>query len=284
MIVPVVLSGGSGTRLWPPSRKSYPAQFVPLPGEETLFQGSARAGQTVTFGITPARPETGYGCVEFFAPPDTSGAPDTSIDFAVMERASDLSAVPFAGAWSDLGGWDAVWSAETPDGAGVVTAGAASAIDCRDSQLRSESEGHELVGIGLTNVVAVAMNDAVLVADKARAQDVKRVVDLRNARKATQAVPFPKDHRPWGWFETQVLGPRFQLKRIVVHPGAGLSLQSHHHRSEHWIVLQGTAKETVDETVKLPMELIEVQTGTYLGKDDIIRNDDVYARRQGEKG
>ena len=197
--------------------------------------------------------------------------------------------------------------AQPRDAAGVATSQGATAIECHDSLLRSESEGVELVGIGLTNVIAVAMNDAVLVADMSRAQEVKKAVEALRTRKAKQAVQFPKDHRPWGWFETLALADRFQVKRIVVHPGASLSLQSHHHRSEHWIVVQGTAKVTVDDTVqlvtenqsvyvplgskhrmenpgKLPMVLIEVQTGAYLGEDDILRYEDVYARGQGAKG
>lgn len=477
MIYPTILCGGSGTRLWPLSRKSYPKQFVPLLGDQTLFQASAlrlcgpefaaplvltnsdfrfivteqlaeigidpgailiepegrntapavlaaalhviekdpeavllvapsdhaipdaaafraavtrgmaavAAGQIVTFGITPSRPETGYGYLELSAPPGAESAPvaltrfvekpdlaraeamlaagnflwnagiflfraadmiaafeahapevlapvraavddaradlgflrlapgpwakapEISLDYAVMERATNLAAVPFRGAWSDLGGWDAVWAAQTQDSAGVATSEGATAIECQDSLLRSESEGVELVGIGLKNIIAVAMNDAVLVADMSRAQEVKKAVDALKARKAAQAVQFPKDHRPWGYFETLALGPRFQVKRIVVHPGASLSLQSHHHRAEHWIVVQGTARVTVDDTVqlvtenqsvyvplgsvhrmenpgKLPMALIEVQTGAYLGEDDIVRYDDVYARGQGAKG
>ena len=163
------------------------------------------------------------------------------------------------------------------------------------------------MGIGLNNIVAVAMNDAVLVADASRGQDVKLAVQSLKEQGALQAEQFPKDHRPWGWFESLVIGNRFQVKRIVVHPGAALSLQSHHHRAEHWIVVEGTAKVTVGEEVKLlsenqsvyiplgavhrmenpgkvPMVLIEVQTGSYLGEDDIIRYDDVYARGQGAKG
>jgi mannose-6-phosphate isomerase-like protein (cupin superfamily) len=151
------------------------------------------------------------------------------------------------------------------------------------------------------------MGDAVLVADKSRAQEVKEAVARLKAKGARQAETFPRDHRPWGWFETLVLADRFQVKRIVVHPGAALSLQSHVHRSEHWIVVAGTAKVTVNETVqlltenqsvyiplgavhrmenpgKVPMMLIEVQTGVYLGEDDIIRYEDVYARGQGAKG
>ncbi|WP_150122212.1 cupin domain-containing protein, partial [Sulfitobacter sp. HI0129] len=177
----------------------------------------------------------------------------------------------------------------------------ATAIDCSDTLLRSESEGLELVGIGLEGMIAVAMNDAVLVAPKAQAQKVKEAVAALKARGASQAVQLPRDYRPWGWYESLVIGGRFQVKRIVVNPGAALSLQSHHHRSEHWIVVEGTARVTVDENVrlisenqsvyiplgavhrmenpgKLPMVLIEVQTGSYLGEDDIVRYEDIYAR------
>ena len=166
---------------------------------------------------------------------------------------------------------------------------------------KRQVEGQAIVGIGLENIVAVAMPDAVLIAHKDRAQDVKQAVAQLKEKKAPQAEAFPKDHRPWGWFESLAIGDRFQVKRIVVHPGAALSLQSHHHRSEHWIVVQGTAKVTVNEDVrlisenqsiyiplgavhrmenpgKLPMVLIEVQTGSYLGEDDIIRYEDVYSR------
>jgi len=145
------------------------------------------------------------------------------------------------------------------------------------------------------------------VAHKDRAQEVKKAVLALKAKGAAQAETFPRDHRPWGWFESLVVGTRFQVKRIVVHPGAALSLQSHHHRAEHWIVVEGTAKVTIDDQVKLltenqsvyiplgavhrmenpgkvPMVLIEVQTGSYLGEDDIIRYEDVYSRGQGAKG
>jgi mannose-1-phosphate guanylyltransferase/mannose-6-phosphate isomerase len=218
-----------------------------------------------------------------------------------MERAENLSVVPFDAAWSDLGGWDAVWQENSPDENGMVTSSGATSIDCHDTLLRSESEGLELVGIGLEGIIAVAMNDAVLVADKSRAQDVKLAVAALKKKGAAQATAFPKDHRPWGWFERLVVGNRFQVKRILVHPGASLSLQSHFHRSEHWIVVEGTAKVTIDDEVKLvtenesvylplgcvhrmenpgklPMVLIEVQTGAYVGEDDIVRYEDVYAR------
>lgn len=128
-------------------------------------------------------------------------SPDISIDYAVMERASNLSVVPFSSSWSDLGGWDAVWSHAGPDAAGVTVSGDATAIECRNTLLRSDSEGMELVGIGLDNIIAVAMNDAVLIADKSRSQDVKLAVDALRKKGSAQAESFPKDHRPWGWVE-----------------------------------------------------------------------------------
>ncbi len=471
-LTPVLLCGGSGTRLWPLSRKSYPKQFVPLVGQETLFQASARRlsgpgyapplvltgadfrfivteqltaagidpgavliepqgrntapavlaaalwlnrsdpdglmlvapsdhvvpdaeafraavaagmdaardGRLVTFGIRPDRPETGYGWLElpaavtadatapgpllrFVEKPDAERAAamlaegrflwnagiflfsvrtilaafethapeliapvrravegaqpdlgflrldpgpwaeagDISIDYAVMERADNLAVVPYGAGWSDLGDWTAVWREAGPDAEGNVCSAHATALDCTGSLLRSESPRQEVVGIGLHDIIAVAMPDAVLVAHRDDAQRVREAVAALKARRAPQAESFPVDHRPWGYFESLATGTRFQVKRIVVHPGAALSLQSHHHRSEHWIVVQGTARVTVDDTVRLVTEnesiyiplgavhrmenpgkvdmvLIEVQTGSYLGEDDIIRYEDVYAR------
>ena len=470
MITPVILCGGSGTRLWPLSRKSYPKQFSKLIGDQSLFQMSASrvngdgygqplvltnsdfrfivteqlaemgidpgavliepegrntgpailaaavyllkqnseammlvlpsdhnvpdaahfaatvqkgkvaalAGDLVTFGIKPTRPETGYGYLELeeqssdgaavklrrfvekpdmataqkmldagtylwnggiflfkaqaivdafvmhkpglldpvkravedaktdlgflrLAPDPWAGAEDISIDYAVMEHAPNLSSVPFDGDWTDLGDWDSVWREAKRDAEGLVTSGAAIGIDCKNTLLRSEAAGTEIVGIGLENIIAVAMPDAVLVAHKDRAQDVKLAVQALKDKKADQAVQHPRDHRPWGSFECLFMGQRFQVKRIVVKPGGVLSLQSHVHRSEHWIVVEGTAKVTIGDEVKLvgenqsvyipvgdkhrmenpgkvPMVLIEVQTGSYLGEDDITRYEDVYAR------
>lgn len=474
-ITPVILCGGSGTRLWPLSRKSYPKQFAAFLGGESLFQASARrlsgpvfaapivitqsdfrfivaeqltavgidpgtillepegrntapavlaaalwladrapealmlvapsdhvipdavgfrravvagldaarAGDIVAFGIRPDRAETGFGYLELTGPPHGAVAkvvrfvekPDAgradalleagnalwnaglflgqarvivaafemhapqliapvraavsaaredlgflrldprawsdveaiSLDYAVMEQAANLAVVPFDGGWSDLGSWEAVWQESSPDESGVATSGAAEAIDCRDTLLRSEAEGLQIVGIGLDGIIAVAMPDAVLVADRRRTQDVKLAVEALRARGAVQAETFPKDHRPWGWFETLVLGERFQVKRIVVKPGGRLSLQSHVHRAEHWVVVAGTAKVSLDgrdmlitenQSVfiplgamhrlenpgRLPVILIEVQTGAYLGEDDITRFEDAYARGQGARG
>lgn len=471
-IVPVIMCGGSGTRLWPLSRKSYPKQFVPLVGETSLFKASAlrltggrftppliltnadfrflvreqlaeiditdptiliepearntapailaaalyleksdpdalmlvapsdhvipdneaflasilaatdaaRSGQLVTFGIEPTHPETGYGYLELSEPPRAGSlspiklkqfvekpnidratdmlasgnflwnagiflfsvesilaafrrfepdmvehvaqsvdraetdlgfirlSPDSwsktqsiSIDYAVMERTDNLSVVPFSGKWSDLGGWDAVRRETGPDENGVSSSGPVTAIECRDSLLRSESDSVELVGIGLKDIIAVAMPDAVLVADSSRAQDVKIAVSKLKEKQAPQAEQFPRDYRPWGWFESIAVGERFQVKRILVKPGQSLSLQSHNHRAEHWIVVSGTAKVTNGDDVSLitenqsvyipigavhrlenpgdePVMLIEVQTGSYLGEDDIIRYEDKYAR------
>jgi len=224
-----------------------------------------------------------------------------SIDYAIMEKAQNLVAVPYSSKWSDLGGWDAVWSEGNQDQSGNVISETAHVIDCKNSLLRSESSGQQVVGIGLDNIIAIAMPDAVLVVHKERAQDVRKAVDLLKSKNIAHAEIFPKDHRPWGWFESLALGDHFQLKRICVNPGAALSLQSHNHRSEHWIVVEGTAKVTIDDAVKFVYEgqsvyvplgakhrmenlgkslmfLIEVQIGTYLGEDDIIRYDDIYAR------
>ena len=479
-ITPVILCGGSGTRLWPVSRKSFPKQFINLIGDGSLFQQSskrlsgdgfgaplvvtnsdfrfiatqqlhdtgitpsavliepearntapallaaalvaaqsdpdalllaapsdhyitqadqfcasvqrgiaaARAGRIVTFGIKPDRPETGYGYLELgdteedgalplkrfvekperkeaermlaaggylwnagifmytaqtlisafaehapdmlshvqaavdgaqpdlgflrLAPEPWAKCEDISVDFAIMEKVGNLSVIAHEGDWSDMGGWNAVHQHADTDADGVALQGKAHAVDCKDTLLRSESGAVQLVGLGLDNIVAVAMPDAVLVADRGRTSGLGEVVkQMRNA-EVPQADNFPKDHRPWGFFETLILSDGFQVKRIVVNPGAALSLQSHKFRSEHWIVVVGTAKVTVgmdhdalevkmveaNESVYIPlgaihrmenpgetpMELIEVQTGSYLGEDDIIRYEDVYARGQGAKG
>ncbi|MEM6489736.1 MAG: mannose-1-phosphate guanylyltransferase/mannose-6-phosphate isomerase [Pseudomonadota bacterium] len=228
------------------------------------------------------------------------GCPSISIDYAIMEQVKG-TVVPLDCGWNDLGTWATVWSESEPDGDGVVCSEGALALDCRDTLLRSDDPDMRLIGLGLENVIAVATRDGVLVAAKDRAHEVRRVVDTLKAQNAKQATDFPRVYRPWGWYETIGLGSRFQVKQIVVKEGGQLSLQSHVHRSEHWVVVSGTAKVTLDEDEKLltenesvyiplgtvhrlenpgkvPLRLIEVQSGPYLGEDDIVRYEDIYAR------
>ena len=250
--------------------------------------------------------ETDLGFTRLAAEP-WSHLEDISIDYAVMEHASNLSVMTYGGSWSDLGDWQAIWREGEADSAGVVKSGPATALDCKNTLLYATSETQQLVALGLEDIIAVAMPDAVLLAHKDRAQDVKIAVTELKKKGAAQAETLPRDYRPWGWYESIAIGPQFQVKRIVVNPGAALSLQSHKHRSEHWIVVEGTAKVTINDNIQtvnanqsvyiplgavhlmenpgdLPLTLIEVQTGSYFGEDDIIRYDDVYARGQGAKG
>jgi len=264
-----------------------------------------RIGQPVSDAINGAQPDLGFYRLD--AEP-WARARDISIDHAIMEHADNIHVVPYAGAWSDLGDWRAVADRMTPDANGNQIAGPVTALECAGTFLHSDAEsGPELVGLGLHDLLVVATGDAVLVANRTHAQNVKDVVTALRAKKASVADTFPWDHRPWGHFETLALGTRFQVKRIVVKPGGVLSLQSHHHRAEHWIVVEGTARVTIDDTVqlvsenqsvyvplgckhrmenpgKVPMVLIEVQTGSYLGEDDIERYEDIYSRGQGAKG
>jgi mannose-1-phosphate guanylyltransferase/mannose-6-phosphate isomerase len=258
------------------------------------------AADLVPFVVSAIR--EGTSDLDFFrlAPTPWSQAEDISLDYAVMEHASNLVSIPYAAGWSDLGDWESV-RRETEDSLGNSVFGNVTNLECSDSLLRSENDSLALVGIGLKDIIAVATPDAVLVADRKCTQEVKSAVNILKDRGIRQATQFTRDHRPWGWFESLAMGNRFQVKRIVVHPNASLSLQSHVHRSEHWIVVEGTAKVTIGDKVqligenqsvyvplgvkhrlenpgKLPMTLIEVQTGSYLGEDDIVRYDDIYQR------
>lgn len=251
--------------------------------------------------IARAAVENGARDLDFFRlGPVYAEAEDISIDYAIMEKVAG-TVVALDGGWNDLGSWKTVWQESDRDGDGVATTGDALALDCEDTLLRAEEAGQRLVGLGLKNVVAVSTRDAVLVADIDRSQEVKLAVETLRAAGVAQADEAPRCHRPWGWYETLVLGSRFQVKQIMVKPGGALSLQSHHHRAEHWIVVAGTAKVTIggeerlvseNQSVYIPlgsrhrlenpgkveMRLIEVQTGAYLGEDDIIRYEDIYAR------
>lgn len=479
LLVPVILSGGSGTRLWPLSREQYPKQLLPLTNEESLLQATARRldglenitvqspiiisneeyrfviaeqlriinkkstiilepcgrntapaltiaalaassneydpvllimpsdhtitdttafqsavnkgvsladhNMLVTFGVHPDAPETGFGYIQtgaalaefdalqlvrFVEKPDETTAqaylqagdyfwnsgifmmrasvwlsaihechpemleacrtawqqatidgdfyrldasefaacPSDSIDYAVMERlAADNPAlppgavVPLSAGWSDIGTWDALWRTLPGNEAGNITRGDVLLHACRNTLAFSE---HRLVAcVGIDNMVVVETSDAILVAHQKNTQEVKKIVDLLKLQSRPEIRSHRKIYRPWGWYDAVDAGERFQVKRIVVNPGAALSLQMHHHRAEHWIVVRGTAQVTrADNTYlvsenestyiplgiphrlenpgRVPLEIIEVQSGAYLGEDDIVRFEDRYGRKQ----
>lgn len=463
-IVPVILSGGSGTRLWPVSREAYPKQFLPLVGDDTMLQATwkrvapiagaapivvanqehrfmaaeqlrecnvtpqalilepigrntapaiaiaalqalaahddalllvlpsdhvvrnekafheavrqaaaaAEGGKLVTFGIVPTAPETGYGYIKaasgegvrgverFVEKPDLATAeqyvrsgeyfwnsgmflfkasrylkevetlqpailaacrtalekasrdsdfirldadafaasPNDSIDYAVMEKTADAAVVPLDAGWNDVGSWSALWEVSDKDASGNACHGDVIAVDCRNSY----AYGNRLIAmVGLDDVVVVETDDAVFVGHKDRVQHVKEIVAQIKRDGRSEAAAHRKVYRPWGAYDSIDNGARFQVKRITVKPGATLSLQMHHHRAEHWIVVSGTAEVTRGDEVillsenqstyiplgvthrlknpgKLPLELIEVQSGSYLGEDDIVRFEDSYGR------
>jgi mannose-1-phosphate guanylyltransferase/mannose-6-phosphate isomerase len=476
-VLPVIMAGGSGTRLWPLSRAGYPKQFLVLTGETTLFQQAAERvaqlagdditveppvvvgnaehrfmvleqlrelgmdstavvlepagrntapaltlaalqaqeggadpvlvvtpadqtvadqsvftaalhnavrgaseGSIVILGITPDRPETGYGYIrvspgavgaelaavaQFVEKPNLPTAerylaeggyywnsgmfvlkasvwlkalqsfrpdileatkasweakradakfvrpgkkefeqvPAESVDYAVMERcpgsAFDIRMVPLTAGWNDLGAWDAVWQVAGKDGSGNAFVGDVMMEDTRNTLVHAS--GRLVSTVGVDNLVVIETADAVLVADAARSQDVKKIVTKLAAHGRGEGLMHRKVHRPWGWYDSIDAGPRFQVKRIMVRPGASLSLQMHHHRAEHWIVVTGTAEVTCGEKKilltenqstyiplgevhrlsnpgKVDLEIIEVQSGSYLGEDDIVRYEDTYGR------
>lgn len=234
-----------------------------------------------------------------------AASPSNSIDYAVMERlASDDTlprgvAVPLAAGWSDVGSWSALWQILPKDDSGNVARGRVLFEDSQETL--AHSDGRLVACLGTRDLIVVETADAVLVADKSHVQDVKKVVSRLRAESGTEASVHRKVHRPWGHYDSIDAGERFQVKRIVVKPGAQLSLQMHHHRAEHWIVVRGTARVTRDgesfllsenestyiplgtthrleNPGKVPLEIIEVQSGSYLGEDDIVRFDDTYGR------
>ena len=479
LIQPVVLSGGSGTRLWPLSREKYPKQLLSFVGQDSLLQATLRRlegidgatcapplvvcndeyrfvvaeqlrlmglqgrivlepvgrntapaltlaalaaraagddpvllvmpadhvvsqvaafqecvrhaarlaqnGAVVTFGITPDRPETGYGYIQAGAALDAGGAcaiarfvekpdrataegylqqgnyswnsgvfvlrasvwlnalrlcrpdileaceaawnkstsdlsfvrvdaeafaacPSDSIDYAVMERLAGAQAVeglpqgvvlPLSAGWSDVGSWDALWQILPKDEAGNVSQGRVMLQDCNDTL--AYSSGRLLACVGVQSLVVVETPDAVLVVDQRHTQDVKKIVDRLKREGCAEGMLHRKVYRPWGWYDGVDAGERFQVKRIMVKPGGKLSLQMHHHRAEHWVVVRGTARVTKgdeafllteNQSTYIPLgvthrlenpghvdlEMIEVQSGSYLGEDDIVRLGDVYGR------
>jgi len=232
-----------------------------------------------------------------------SGCPNESIDYAVMERTDSAVVVPLDAGWSDVGSWSALLGITHGDAEGNVVLGDVIAEDTHNCYLRSEER--LVATVGVTDHVVVETKDAVLVAHRDRVQDVKRIVEHLKAQGRDETDFHRRVYRPWGFFEGIAKAERFQVKHILVKPGASLSMQMHHHRAEHWIVVRGTARVTCDGESRLlsedqstyiplgtvhrlenpgviPLELIEVQTGSYLGEDDIVRFDDRYGRGNGE--
>ena len=229
--------------------------------------------------------------------------PSESVDYAVMEKCPgsgiDTRVVQLDAGWNDLGAWEAVWQVLPKDAAGNASVGDAMVTDSRNTLVHATSR--LVSAVGLDDVVVVETPDAVLVASREKSQDVKKIVaQLGREQRGEQAL-HRKVHRPWGWYDSIDNGPRHQVKRIMVKPGASLSLQMHHHRAEHWIVVSGTAEVTNGDKVvmltenqstyiplgqvhrlanpgRVPLEIIEVQSGSYLGEDDIVRYEDTYGR------
>ncbi|MEK8050141.1 mannose-1-phosphate guanylyltransferase/mannose-6-phosphate isomerase [Ideonella sp. DXS22W] len=232
-----------------------------------------------------------------------AAVPSESVDYAVMEQcpgsAFDIRMVALDAGWNDLGAWDAVWQVAPKDDKGNASIGDAIVKDSSNTLVHATSR--LVSAVGLKDVIVVETPDAVLVADRARSQEVKQIVNQLGAEQRGEQVLHRKVHRPWGWYDSIDNGPRHQVKRIMVKPGASLSLQMHHHRAEHWIVVSGTAEITNGDKVlllsenqstyiplgqthrlanpgKVPLEIIEVQSGSYLGEDDIVRFEDTYGR------
>jgi mannose-1-phosphate guanylyltransferase/mannose-6-phosphate isomerase len=302
------------------------AQFVEKPDLATAQKYLAQGGYYWNAGMFVLKASVWLAALERFRPdiaeacraafagrrsdaafvrPDKAAfaaVPSESVDYAVLEKCPgvlDIRMEPLAAGWNDLGAWDAVWQVSPKDAAGNATVGDAIVQDSRNTLVHATSR---LVSvIGLDDVVVVETPDAVMVARRERSQDVKAVVQHLGREQRGEHALHRKVHRPWGWYDSIDQGPRDQVKRIMVKPGASLSLQMHHHRAEHWIVVTGTAEVTVGDKVillaenqstyiplgekhrlrnpgKVPLELIEVQSGSYLGEDDIVRFEDTYGR------
>ena len=228
-----------------------------------------------------------------------ASAPQKSIDYAVMEKTKLAAVVEGAFGWSDIGSWDAIAAVSTLDASGNAARGPAMLVDAKNCLVHSD--GQLVVILGAEDLVVITTPDAVLVLPRARAEEVKQLVAKLKEGARSEATDHRRGHRPWGYYDSIDRGDRFQVKRIVVFPGGKLSLQKHHHRAEHWIVVRGTAEVTIGEEKKIihenesiyipigsvhrlanpgkiQLELIEVQTGSYFGEDDIVRLDDVYKR------
>jgi mannose-1-phosphate guanylyltransferase/mannose-6-phosphate isomerase len=261
-----------------------------------LAQFEPEMAEAIEAAVAGATTDLGFLRLE---PNAFARAPQKSIDYAVMERTDRAAVVESTFRWSDIGSWDALFDIRPRDGEGNVLHGDVVAIDAQDCVVHSEQQLTALIGV--RDMVVVSTQDAVLVMPRERAQDVKELVAKLKAAERREATVHPRVHRPWGYYESIDMGDRFQVKRIVVTPGGMLSLQKHRHRAEHWVVVRGTAEVTIGDTIntvhenesifipigsvhrlanqgRIPLELIEVQTGSYLGEDDIVRLDDVYKR------
>lgn len=228
-----------------------------------------------------------------------AACPSDSIDYAVFEKTANAAVVPVDPGWSDIGSWSALWEVSSKDSNGNVLVGDVLTIDSSGSYIRAENR--LVASVGIKDLIIVETADAVMVADKKHVQDVKRIVKRLKKENRQEANLHRRVFRPWGHYETMAAGTRYQVKRITVYPGAILSLQLHHHRAEHWVVVKGTAKITRDDKTfmlsenestfiplainhrlenpgVIPLELIEVQSGSYLGEDDIVRFSDNYGR------
>ena len=228
-----------------------------------------------------------------------AGAPQKSIDYAVMEKTDRAAVVAGNFRWSDIGSWDAIFDVAQRDKSGNAIHGTVVTSDARNCVIHSADRLTAV--LGADDLVVVSTPDAVLVAPRARSQEVRELVAKLKSEKRPEATEHRRVHRPWGYYDSIDAGERFQVKRIVVEPGGMLSLQKHHHRAEHWVVVRGTAEVTIGTEVKavhenesiyipigavhrlanrgkIPLELIEVQTGSYLGEDDIVRIEDAYQR------
>lgn len=238
-----------------------------------------------------------------FVRPDPAAfldCPEDSIDYAVMEKTPSAVVVPMDCGWSDVGSWSALWEVSEKDDHGNTLKGDVVALDTHNSYVHSDRR--LIATLGLRDLVVVESDDAIMVADRSRVQEVKAIVDQLRAKDRSEAKIHRKVYRPWGYYDSVENGQRFQVKRIVVKPGGRLSLQMHHHRAEHWIVVSGTALVTkgekefllsenestfisigethrLDNPGSIPLEMIEVQSGSYLGEDDIVRLEDIYNRK-----
>ena len=304
-------------------------RFVEKPNESTARQYLAEGGYYWNAGMFVLKASVWLQAIESFRPDiaattraawaqrssdaafvrpgaaEFAAIPSDSVDYAVMERCPGsrfpIRMAPIDAGWSDLGAWDAVWSVLPKDVQGNAHVGDVLATDCRNTLVHATSRLVALVGV--QNLVVVETPDAVLVADRSRSQDVKHIVNTLQQQKREEHTLHRKVHRPWGWYDSIDEGGRFKVKRIQVKPGASLSLQKHHHRAEHWVVVSGTAEITcrgkkllltenqstyipLGEVHRLanpgtiPLEIIEVQSGSYLGEDDIVRFEDRYGRSQ----